>query len=64
MIIDTKKLDLCLARKGESISALRYCISPQTLTRIRRKENITPRTLGRLAKALGVDPAELVETEE
>ncbi len=39
-------------------------VSPQTITRIRSGADVKPVTVGKIAKALGVDPAELIEMEE
>ena len=44
MKIDTKKLDLLLARRCMSLRDLRESASSQTLTRIRRGENVNPKT--------------------
>ena len=65
MRIDNKKLDMELARNCVSLSALRdNGISPQTMTRIRNGADVKPVTVGKIAKALGVDPVEIIETEE
>ena len=61
MKIDTMKLDLQLARRCMSLGDLRESTSPQTLTRIRRGEDVKLKTLGRIAQALDVDPAEIIE---
>ena len=61
MKIDLNKLDLVLARECKAMSDLRDGVSPQTLTRIRRGEEVKPRTLGRIARALGVDVMEIME---
>lgn len=61
MKIDNHKLDLQLARQCKAISDLRSVASSQTLTRIRQGDSIKPSTLGRIARALNVDPAELIE---
>lgn len=63
MKIDNYKLDLLLAKRCMNLRDLRAGTSPQTLTRIRRGEEVLPATLGRIAKALGVDPAELLKEE-
>lgn len=63
MKIDNHKLDLLLAKRCMNLRDLRTGTSPQTLTRIRRGEDVLPATLGRIAKALGVDPAELLKEE-
>lgn len=61
MKIDTAKLNIQLARQCKSLSDLRDGASPQTLRRIRRGDTVTPRTAGRIAKALGVDVADILE---
>lgn len=61
MKIDPKKLDLHLARECKSLSDLRDGTSPQTLKRIRRGEEVQPKTAGRIAKALGCDVADILE---
>lgn len=61
MKIDTEKLDLLLARRCMALQDLRCGTSPQTLSRIRRGEEITTRTAGKIARVLGVDPAEIVQ---
>ena len=64
MKIDNRKLDLILARRRKSLQELRgNGLSPQTLTRIRRGEDVKPKSIGTLAEALGVDPAELLREE-
>ena len=61
MKIDNRKLDLQLARQCKTISNLRDVASSQTLTRIRKGDNIKPATLGRIAKALNCDPVDILE---
>ena len=61
MKIDLKKLDLLLARECKSLSDLRDGSSPQTLKRIRRGEEVQPKTVGRIARALGCDPSDIRE---
>ena len=63
MKIDVKKLDLLLARKCMVKSDLRDGSSPSTLRKISRGEEVKPATAGRIAKALGVDPADILEEE-
>ena len=63
MKIDCKKLELLLARECKSLSDLRDGTSPQTLRRIRRGEDVKPKTAGRIARALGCDPADILEGE-
>ena len=61
MRIDTQKLDLFLARSCKSMTDLRDGSSPQTLLRIRRGDEVKPKTVGRIAKALGCDPADIID---
>ena len=61
MKVNVAKLDLALARRCKTMRDLREGVSPQTLTRVKRGEEINPRTLGRIANCLGVDPSELIE---
>ena len=63
MKIDTRKLDLLLARQCKTISDLRRVTSSYTLTRIRRGDSIKPYTIGRIAKALQCDPTDIIERE-
>lgn len=63
MKIDNRKLDVLLARQCKSLSDLRTGASSQTLTRIRRGDNIKPSTLGRIARALNCDPEDILEKE-
>ena len=65
MKIDNSKLELTLARRCMVLSALRSDgLSPQTIARIRNGADVKPITLGKIAKALGVDPAEIIEVED
>lgn len=65
MKISKSKLDMELARQCKSISAFRgEGVSPQTLTRIRNGAEIKPVTVGKIAKVLGVDPADIIEKED
>lgn len=61
MKIDSKKLDLALARRRMVLSDLRDAVSSNTLYRLRHGDEPTPRTVGKIAQALGVDPADLLE---
>ena len=63
MKIDNHKLDLLLAKRCINLRGLRAEISSQTFSRIRRGEEVRPATLGKLAKALNCDPAELIVEE-
>lgn len=65
MKINNRKLDIELARRCISLMALRgNGLSPQTLTRIRNGKDVKPVTVGKIAKTLGVDPAEIIEVED
>lgn len=61
MKIDLTKLDIALARECKTISDLRGGVSPQTLARVKRGEEVKPRTIGKIARALGVDVTEIME---
>ena len=64
MRIDKKKFDLAKARACKSTKDLITAGIPQgTLCRVYRN-NGKPETAGRIAKALGVDVTEIIETEE
>lgn len=64
MKVDNARLDITLAKKCLSITELRCKgLSPQTLSRIRHGESVKPKTIGKLAQALGVDPAEIIKEE-
>ena len=67
MKISRQKLNLAQARAG--VTATELCrqsgIPYVTFSQVRRGvREPRPDTLGRIAKALGVDPAELLETED
>lgn len=61
-----KKLDLAMASACMNPKAisLKAGISYPAFQRARNQENVKPATLGRIAKALGVDVLEIIETEE
>ena len=64
MQVDSHKLDLILARRRKSLQELRgEGLSPQTLTRIRRGEDVKPKSIGTLAEVLGVDVSEIIREE-
>ncbi|WP_333792051.1 hypothetical protein [Muricomes intestini] len=63
MRLDTKKYDLAKARACMSQKELIAAGIPKgTLCQARHKE-IAPKTAGLIAKALGVDVLEIIETE-
>lgn len=56
------RFDLCLARRCMTASDLRSVgISPQSITRAVNGQELTTRTVGRIARALGVDVSEIME---
>ena len=61
MKIDINKLNVALARNCKTVRDLRNAVSPQTLSRIGRGCGVKPRTLGKIASALGVDVTEIME---
>ncbi len=61
MKVDPKKLELHLARACMSEVDLRNGTSPQTLLRIRRGMEVKPKTVGKIALALGVDVIDIIE---
>ena len=63
MKISEKKLDIALAKKCMSLTYLRSDFSSCTLYRVKNGE-VTTKTAGRLAKILGVDITDLIETTE
>lgn len=65
MKIDNRKLEMWLARRCITLSSLRCDgVSPQTITRIRGGVDVKPVTVGKIAKALGVDPMEIIKMED
>lgn len=64
MKIDKAKLDMALAKRCINLRSLRADMSAQTLSRIRQGADVRPATLGKLARALGCNPAELIAEEE
>ena len=65
MKVDRKKLELAMARacmNSADLSATAGLPRPTTNNAIVGR-SIRPGTLGKIAKALGVDPAELIEEE-
>ena len=60
MKIDTIKLDVVLAKRCMSMSDLKSAVSPQTLKRVRRGEDLLPKTVGKIARAVDVDVSEIV----
>lgn len=63
MKISYKRLEVELARQCKTISDLREGASPKTLMKIRMGQEVTPRTVGRIARALEVDVSEILEVK-
>lgn len=61
MRVDPKKLELYLAKACMSESDLRTGTSPQTLLKIRKGMEVKPKTVGKIAIALGVDVIDIIE---
>lgn len=65
MLVDRKKLELAMARACMSSADLPVAagIPRPTVQNAVVGKSVRPATLGRIAKALGVDPAELLKEE-
>ena len=63
MKISVEKLEIELARQCKTLSDLRNGASSKTLLRIKNGCEVTPKTAGRIARALNVDVADLVKEE-
>ena len=65
MRISRKKLAALMIDKDINVNALseRSCVSRVTVSSIRTGKSCAKETVGKIARALGVDPAELLETE-
>ncbi len=65
MVLSVEKIQLCCARRCKSFSEAfqEARISSTTMQRIRAGKDINPKVAGKLAAALGCDPAELLEYE-
>ena len=61
MKVSMKKLDIALASQCKTASNLRPGISPQTLQKIKRGEEIRSDSAGRIARALGIDVVDIIE---
>ena len=61
----TQKVTLAMARKCMNPQDLAKAagLPPQTVNGVIRGRNVRPATLGRVARALGCDPAELVNQD-
>lgn len=61
MKIDNRKLNLLLAERCMNLRDLRAGTSSQTLTRIRRGEDVLPATAGKIARALNVNVIDILK---
>lgn len=63
--ISARKLNIALARKCWNQRTLRDMgtVSAQTLLNINKGKSVMPATAGKIAVALGVDVAEIIEQE-
>ena len=66
MRIDNTKFEIALARSGLTIgqAAERAGISRQRCSVILTQKNATPRAVGNIARGVGVDVTEIIETED
>lgn len=63
MQVSTLKLDIQLAKQIKGITDLRSDIAPATLTKIKKGDSVSPKTVGRLAKILNCDVEDLIARE-
>lgn len=63
MRIDVTKLETALARQCKNAKDLNGVTSLTTIQRIRNGYEVKPKTVGRIARALNVDVADLVKEE-
>lgn len=62
MKVDRQKLELAMARACMNTADLIATGLPRpTVTNVIMGRGVRPATLGRIAKALGVDPADIIE---
>ena len=66
MKANREKLRLAMARACMNPQDLAKAaeMPPQTVNGVLRGRSVRPATIGRIAKALGVDPTEILEKEE
>ena len=65
MTINDMKFEIALANSGLTVgeAAERAGISRQRYSSILNQKNVRPRTAGLIARSLGVDVTEIIETE-
>lgn len=65
LTIDDRKYSIALANSGLTVgqAAEKAGISRQRFAMIINSKRVTPKAVGKIAKALGVDVEEIIETE-
>ncbi|MFQ7401670.1 MAG: helix-turn-helix domain-containing protein [Neglectibacter sp.] len=63
MKICMSRLELLLASMCKTTADLRPGVSPQTIRNIKAGKDVRPDVVGRVARALGVDVADILEEE-
>ena len=61
MKINRTKVEIAMAKSSISVIELSKKISKTTFTQAMAGKNVRPATVGRIAKALGVDVTEIIE---
>lgn len=63
MVANKSKLTLAMARACMNLADLAKAadMPPQTVNRVLLGRSVRPATLGKLARALGCDPADIIE---
>lgn len=66
MVLSREKINIELAKKNWSVTDLAKVsnLTRQRVNIILNSRNITPKTVSKIAKALGVDVTEIIETEK
>ena len=66
MRINERKFEIALANSGLTIgqAAERAGVSRQRYAMILNQKNVTPQAVGKIAKGVGVDVLDIIETEE
>ncbi|MBM6919668.1 helix-turn-helix transcriptional regulator [Phocea massiliensis] len=61
MKLDVLKFELFLAKRGKTQKELEKNISMSSLRKAKRGNDVTPKTIGKIAAALGVEPEEIIK---
>lgn len=66
MKIDREKLDMAMARKCMSVNDIvqQAAIPRGTFNGLFKRQSIRPATIGKIARALEIDPADLLAEED